>query len=105
MKSKSDFYQALKRFCRDVGIPEKLVCDPSGEQTSREVRKFCNEVGTTLRILEESIQWANRAELYIGIFKESARQDMRMANSPMCLWDYCVERRCLIHNVTPKALF
>ena len=55
--------------------------------------------------MEESTQWANRAELYIGLFKEATRQDMRRTNSPICLWDYCAERRCLIHNVTPKSLF
>ena len=105
MKSKSEFLNALKQFCKEVGVPERLICDPSGEQTSSKVKQFCYEVGTTLRVIEESTQWANRAELYIGIFKESTRQDMRRANSPMCLWDYCAERRCLIHNVTPKELF
>ena len=56
----------------------------------------------TLKVLEESTQWANRAERYIGMFKESVRQDTRLANSPICLWDYCAERRVRIHNVTPK---
>ena len=39
------------------------------------------------------------------MFKESVRQDTRLANSPICLWDYCAERRVRIHNVTPKNLF
>ena len=105
MKSKGEYYYALKTFCKEVGVPETLVCDPSGEQTSNKVKLFCNQVSTKLRILEESTQWANRAELYIGIFKESIRQDLRRTNSPLCLWDYCAERRCMIHNVTPKSLF
>ena len=105
MKSKGDFHHALKQFCKDVGVPQKLVCDPSGEQTSRKVKDFCHQVGTTLRVLEESTQWANRAELYVGLFKESVRQDLRRSNAPMVLWDYCAERRCLIHNVLPKSLF
>ena len=79
-------------------MPVNLVVDPSREQTSNDVKQFCHKVGTTLRILEESTKWANRAERYIGIFKESIRQDMRIANSPLCLWDYCAERRALIHN-------
>ena len=37
----------------------------------------------TLRILEESTQWANRAELYIGLFKESIRKDLSKSNSPI----------------------
>ena len=105
MKSKSEFKDALHLFCKEVGVPVNLVVDPSKEQTSNDVKQFCHKVGTTLRILEESTQWANRAERYIGIFKESIRQDMRIANSPLCLWDYCAERRALIHNVIPKGLF
>ena len=105
LKRKGDFHKALKLFCKDVGVPQKLVCDPSGEQTSNKVRDFCHQVGTTLRILEESTQWANRAELYIGIFKEAVRSDLRRTNSPMSLWDYCAERQALIHNVLPKSLF
>jgi hypothetical protein len=31
------------------------------------MRKFCNEIGTTLRALEEGTPWSNKAELYIGL--------------------------------------
>ena len=58
-------------FCKEIGVPIDLVVDPSGEQTSKAVKKFCHQVGTTLRVLEESTQWANRAELYIGLFKNA----------------------------------
>ena len=105
MKTKNDFHLALKQFCKDVGVPLRLVCDPSGEQSSKKVKHFCHLVGTTLRFIEESIQWANCAELYVGLFKKSVRQDLRRTNSPMSLWDFCAERRCLIHNVVPKSLF
>ena len=105
MKSKGEFYDALHLFCKEIGVPNSLVVDPSGEQTSSKVKKFCHQVGTTLRILEESTQWANRAELYIGLFKESIRKDLAESNSPLKLWDYCAERRARIHNVTPKDLF
>ena len=105
MESKSDFPDALHLFCKEVGVPISLVVDPSGEQTSRLVRRFCNQVGTTLRILEESTQWANRAELYIGLLKKAIRRDLRESNCPMVLWDYCAQRRALIHNLTPRNLF
>ena len=105
MKSKGEFKDALKLFCKEVGVPLSLVCDPSGEQTSHDVKQFCHKVGMTLRILEESTQWANRAELYIGMFKEAIVKDMRSSDSPLCLWDYCAERRAKIHNVVPKDLF
>ena len=56
MELKSDFKDALHLFCKEIGIPRSLVVDPSGEQTSKSVCKFYNQVGTTLRILEESTQ-------------------------------------------------
>ena len=105
MKRKGDYVNALHLFCKEIGVPMTLLVDPSGEQTSKEARKFCNQVGTTLRILEESTQWANRAELYIGLFKESIRKDLHRTNSPMTLWDFCAERRARIHNVIPRDLF
>ena len=78
MSSKSMFPDALQMFCKEqVGAPTDLVVDPSGEQTLRQVKRFCHQVGTSLRILEEATQWANRAELYIRIFKEAIRKDLR----------------------------
>ena len=105
MERKSQFIDSLQMFYKEVGAPNTLVVDPAGEQTSNNVRKLCNQVGTTLRILEESTQWANRAELYIRILKEAIRQDIKKSNCPMVLWDYCAERRALIHNLIPRKLF
>ena len=36
-----------------------LVVDPSGEQTNENVKYLHYQIGTKLRILEESTQWAN----------------------------------------------
>ena len=30
---------------------------------------------------------------------------MRRTDSPLVLWDYCMERRALIHNAVPRSLF
>ena len=49
----------------------------------------------TLRLLEESTQWENRSELYIGLF----------ANNPIVFWDYCAEQQAAITNMTAKNLF
>ena len=105
MKSESEFPLALKLFAKEVGVPEYLIADSARAQKSKEVVRFCHKIGTTLRILEESTQWANRAELYIGIVKEAIRKDMREANSPLVLWDYCAELRARMLNVTAKNLF
>ena len=91
MSSKAEYIDAIKLFSKEVGAPDVLVVDPSGEQTSKRARQYCQLIGTTLRLLEEGTQWANCAELYIGIFKEAIRKDLRESNCPMVLWDYCAE--------------
>ena len=105
MKSKREVPQALKVFAKMVGAPDAIVCDMSGEQTSREVKQFCNLIGTKLKLLEQGTPWTNRAELYIGLLKEAVRKDMKSSGSPIRLWDYCAERRARIMNLTAGTLF
>ena len=105
MKSQEEFQSALHWFCKQVGVSVTLVVDGHKSQTKHTVRRFCDQVGTTLRILETGTPWANRAELYIGLLKKSVRRDMRDSNSLMSLWCYCIERRATIHNAIPRPLF
>jgi hypothetical protein len=105
MQKTANFEDALKLFCKEVGVPLTLVADPHPSQKSNSIRRFCDQTGMTLRLLEKSTQWANRAELYIGLLKESVRKDLRSSHAPMVLWDYCIQRRARIHNVTPRNLF
>ena len=105
MKKKSEVLLAIKQFVKEIGAPDSFVADMSGEQMSSEVKKFCNDIGTTLRALEEGTPWSNKAELYFGLIMEAVRKDMRKSNSPLCLWDYCVERRARINNLTAKNSF
>jgi hypothetical protein len=49
--------------------------------------------------------WSNKAELYIGLIKEAVRKDMKDSDCPLSFWDYCVERRARINNLTAKSLF
>jgi hypothetical protein len=104
MKSKSDFPFALKQFAKEIGVPLALICDPSGEQTSNNVKRIARDMDLTMKVLEESTQWANLAELYIGLMKESIREDMRTSDCPIVFWDYCAERRALVNNLTAKKL-
>ena len=105
MKKKSEVLLAIKQFAKEIGAPDSFVADISGEQMSSEVKKFCNDIGTTLRALEEGTPWSNKAELYIGLIKEAVRKDMLETNSPLCLWDYCAEKRARINNLTAKNTF
>ena len=85
MWSAKEFPSSLREFAKDVGAPEILVADPYPSNKSREVKEICNKIGTTLRLLEQKIQWENRAELYVGLLKEELRKDKKTAGSPLVL--------------------
>eukprot|EP00957_Ditylum_brightwellii_P074360 5649463-Ditylum_brightwellii.AAC.1 len=102
LKSKSEVEQAVKQFAKKVGAPDAIVCDASGEQTKKSLKRFLSEISTMLWILEEGTPWANKAKVYIGLLKEAVRKDMKASNCPFAFWDYCVERRARINNLTPK---
>ena len=102
MKRKSEVYMAVKMFAKEIGTPNAIVCDMAKEQTSAELKGFLNDIGTTLRALEEGTPWANKAELYIKLMKEAVRKDMRESHSPLPFWDYCLERRVRIYNLTAR---
>ena len=84
MKRKSEVLLAIKQFAKEIGVPDSFVADMSGEQMSSEVKKFCDDIGTTLRALEEGTPWPNKAELYIGLIREAVRKAMHKSNSPLC---------------------
>ena len=73
-KNKYDILSTLKPFTKEIGAPEAIICDVSVQQTAIEVKKYCGDIGTTLRILAEGTPWPNKAELYIGLIKESIRK-------------------------------
>jgi len=105
LRSKSEVLQAVKLFAKEVGAPDAIIADAAKEQQSTELRGFLQSIGTSLRLLEEGTPWANRAELYIGLIKEAVRKDMKDSGCPLPFWDYCVERRARIHNLTASSLF
>ena len=93
---------AVKQFTKEIGAPNVIVCDMSTEQTSPEIKTFLNDIGTTLRVLEEGTLWTNKAEQYIGLLKELVRKDMRESNLPLPFWHYCLERRVQIYNMAAR---
>ena len=72
MNSPKEFSKALKMFANEVRVPETVIADSHGCNKSQEVKQFCNKIRTTMIILEGSTQRANRAEVYVGVFKEAA---------------------------------
>ena len=75
MKKKSEVLLAIKQFAKEIGAPDSFVADMSGEQMSSEVKKFCNDIGTTLRALEEGTPWSNKAELFLHWINQGSCQE------------------------------
>ena len=46
-----DVLQAVKQFAEVIGAPDAIICDTARAQTYADMRKLCNEIGTTLRVL------------------------------------------------------
>ncbi len=105
MKWQQEVHLAVKQFANEVGAPEVHVCDPHPSQIKQEVREFCTQIEMILKVLKAETQRANRAKLYIGFMKEATRKDMHSSGSPLVLWDYCIEQRALIFQITAKKLF
>ena len=55
MKSQTEFLNALKMFCKEVRAPTAVIVDLHRSQKSNKVKQFLTSVGTSLRVLEESI--------------------------------------------------
>ena len=105
MKSESDVPKALRLFAKRVGAPEAIIYDSVRAQKSTDVRQFLTPIGTTLQLSESGTLWSNRAELYISLIKSGTCKDMKEAGCPLPFWDYCIERRARINNLTAKDLF
>ena len=63
MRLQEQLLTSLHLFCKQVGVPDILVVDGRCAQTSNEVKKNCDQVGTNLKILDTATPLENRAEL------------------------------------------
>ena len=104
MKQKAHLHYALKLFFKKVGVPDAIICDRGGEQIGGESKKIIQDSGTVIRQIEPKTPWSNRAERYIGIFKQAVRDLMYETNCPMRLWDYCMEYKAHMNNSTARNL-
>eukprot|EP00957_Ditylum_brightwellii_P097231 7405187-Ditylum_brightwellii.AAC.1 len=103
MKKNSEVIQAVKQFTKETGAPEAIICDGARAQSKgKDILQFMAQVGTTLRVLEEGTPWAIKAKLYIKLFKQTVRKDMKESNCPLVFWDYCSKKRAHINNLTAK---
>ena len=57
---------------------------------------------TTLRVSEEGKSWSNKAELHIGLIKDSVGKDIRESYFPHTFWYWYVDVWARINNRTAK---
>jgi len=94
---------ALKKYFKEIGVPERLICDRATEQVKGDSNKLCHDAGCTVVELEKNTPASNRAERTIKILKDETKNDLFKSNSPMILWEYALERRAKIICSTPRS--
>ena len=89
MESKGHAGEALKQFITDFGVPDKIICDGSKEQTKRgttfmEVHKHHIDVHTT----EPNQYNQSKVEGVIRELRKNWFRTMHRKRVPRRLWDY-----------------
>ena len=105
MKGRREIPNAVKNMFKTRGVPNSLIMDGAREQVYGETRRLCQQASCVIKELEKETQWANRAELHIGLAKKAMYRSMKRAHSPMKLWCYCLERYEKINNKLAKDTF
>ena len=105
MKSKPEVLQAVNQFAKEIGAPDAIILYAAGEQTPKALRKYCSNIGTTLKYLYEGTPWENKVELFIRLIEEAVHKHMKETDGPLAFWGYCVERQAQIKNRTAKINF
>ena len=100
MELKSDAPFALNRFIHEVGVPTEMHTDGSKEQSLGKWRKICQKHAIYRTWNEPYSPWQNLAEKAGGIIKARCRDMMRRTNTPVVLWDYCVEYNAELRTMT-----
>ena len=55
-----------------------------------------------LRAFEEGTPFSNKTELYIKLMKEAVRKDIKETHCPLRFWNYCLDQRGRIYNLTSR---
>ena len=100
MESKSDAPFALNRFIHEVGVPTEMHTDGSKEQSHGKWKKICQKYSIYRTWNEPYSPWQNLAEKAGGIIKARSRDMMRRTNTPIVLWDYCIEYNADLRTMT-----
>ena len=100
MKTESQASDALNTFLHEVGVPVELHTDGAKTMTEGEWSKTCRKHKIHMTRTEPYSPWQNPAELAGGIIKRRCKDIMRKTNTPVVLWDYCMEHIVELRNMT-----
>ena len=100
MESKGDAGYALNRFIHEVGVPTEMHTDGSKEQGLGRWKRTCQKHSIYRTWSEPYSPWQNLAEKAGGIIKSRCRDMMRRTNTPVVLWDYCIEYNSDLRSLT-----
>ena len=102
MEKKSSAGQALKQFIAEFGVPERIICDGSGEQMGKrtEFAATVRKHDIDLHLTEPDHHNQSKVE---GLIRELCKRWFRVMlkqRVPNRLWDYGIRRVCEIMQRT-----
>jgi hypothetical protein len=101
LRSKEEAYTTISRMVHDMrGIPEVIVSDNSGEQSSSKWMSEIRVLRSRHHYTEPFSPWQNRAERDIQELKRGIKRATRRGRSPKRLWDYCGQWVAAIRRLT-----
>ena len=105
MGKKSSAGQALKQFIVEFGVPDRIVCDSSGEQTEKrtEFTATVRKHGIDLHLTEPDCHNQSKVEGVIWELRKRWFRVMLKQRVPNHLWDYgirwvCENMQCTASN-------
>ena len=105
MQGKKESHLALNTFLHEIGVPSELHTDGAGELVHGEWKTLCQRHKIHRTYTEPHSPWQNIAERAGGVIKAKTRDMMRRTNTPLVLWDYCVEYNAEIRCMTATNIF
>jgi hypothetical protein len=100
LRRKAHMVDSLLEFCREIGIPEKLIMDGDGAQNNPEVTRVVNEYLIATHNSEPENQQQNWAERGGATVKLGLRRLQFETRFDLAYWNYAVVHYCDCFNHT-----
>ena len=105
VKSRKVAYLALDKFLHEIGVPSELHSDGAEELIHGHWDTICQRHKIYRTRNEPHSPWKNLAERTGGIIESRTKDMMRRTNTPIVLWDCCIEYNSEIRCMTATDIF